>query len=280
MIKDKSAVIIGVPKNIMHYHIASVLSSIQIIVVDEADALVTGSAANDVWSILNCKRLQSETNKKIKLKSATTMSDVKEFDSQSKQILNFYRGSSVNNIKQSMSIIDNCQYIFSGATLPYNNNPKSPFALIDGWLKNLNPKLIHLARTDDVHKVISTLQSECFITSEDRKIETLLQILNNVKLDYDEKYMTSDQSLEPVTKDNLKIIVFTNTAYYAFALYQFLDGTDPKLMDEPLKNKLPSHFDSLLPEDKEDIMRDINLARQNLNTSYTNEWKDRLGSYQ
>ncbi|EDV25480.1 uncharacterized protein TRIADDRAFT_55608 [Trichoplax adhaerens] len=278
LIKDNTAAIIGVPHNITTYHAPSLLNSIETIIVDEADALVTGSASRDVWTMLNCKRLMVES-KKADEEKQTKMTEVNvEISSSSKRIPNLRRGSSITRHGLDSK---NCQYLFVGATLPSNNNEKSEYGIIHGWLKKLNPTLVHLARTENVHKIISTLQSDCIMTKNDEKLETLLHILDKVKSNYnDENKMTPNKNLNrsPVAKgDHLKMIVFTNTAYHAFALYRFLDGTDPNLMKEPQRSVLPLHFELLPPEQKEELINTVNFEKNYFKAQYSNEWKGRCG---
>ena len=283
MVNPNYPIIVATANSLYNYRLSS-LSNVQVVVIDEADLLLT-SGGNNLWEILSFfKGVESLEAKKKKRHLARQQKASRQrnavddenviSDSPRQTDIKFTSDAKRESCQPEMTSTPppKRQFVFVAATLPHHG-PKSAFSVLKDWVPEAE-----FVSTDLVHQILPMVDIFCVRVQEAEKLPALLRCLNslagliNEKMDFKfeesvdfgsdisfrkdktEKMYLSNKKTEivdahksklknqalgendfatsfgNVTWENLRVLVFVNSARAAEQAFNFL--SDPGEVEE------------------------------------------------
>ncbi|XP_028410006.1 uncharacterized protein LOC114532651 [Dendronephthya gigantea] len=265
-VSPKYPLIVSTPQALMQYNVKS-LSSIQTIIIDEAD-LVISSDGKRFWKLLQSFQDQ--------MKIAKNGPHFEEVFSSNLTEINQFGGD-----KRSI------QFVFAAATLPQRGE-QSVFRKI----LNQFPDINHITSTK-THQYVPGLTCVDVFLKDEEKLPQLLKCLNilngvlpseNIENLQDFESRSKFTELPTPSKTGAKVLVFANSVEMANRIYEFLnrqEGETYKFLDRTCKDVSEEAFhDSvILHQIYKDKIKTIlsNKGEFITKTGPTNSWQNQVG---
>ena len=283
MVNPNYPIIVATANSLCNYRLSS-LSNVQVVVIDEADLLLT-SGGNNLWEILSFfkgvdslkakkKKRHVARQQKASIQSNAVDDENVTSDSPRQTEIKFTSDAKRECCQPEMTSTPppKRQFVFVAATLPHHG-PKSAFSVLKDWVPEAE-----FVSTDLVHQILPMVDIFCVRVQEAEKLPALLRCLNslagliNEKMDFKfeesvdfgsdisfrkdktEKMYLSNKKTEivdahksklknqalgendfatsfgNVTWENLRVLVFVNSARAAEQAFNFL--SDPGEVEE------------------------------------------------
>ena len=211
----------------VQYSAQKILRGVQIMCVDEADVLLTGSESKATWEILETMR----TFYKQDARTLRTSSEIPP-EHGSASSLECGVGPSKSENEKSSEILKAGvkfqapwrQLIFTAATLP-SGGPKTVYSLLQRWL----PKTAVFISTELTHQTLPTAKTT-FVDinhnamSNESQDESVILKQKLVQLTNDLNQLKEKTSQSASKADLPGVLIFTNTVSNAKAVHDFLSG--------------------------------------------------------
>ena len=214
LVTPATSLVITTPTTLTQYPLSRVLRHVQLLCVDEADILLTGSEREATWTILNTIRNMSRDGTSMKSHQTTSVGSAKSMDTEI--------GTSER------------RFIFTAATLP-SGGRQTVYSQLERWL----PKNTLFFKTDSTHKLLSTAELTFIDVGPGLTTPTPTEttacnskVAKQQQLIHDLHELHSNQC-QP------KILVFCNSVSSAESLFTFLTKRHTNSPD--LCTLTPSH---------------------------------------
>lgn len=184
-----TSLLIATPTSLVQYDLRRVLKHVQLLCIDEADLLLTGSERQSTFAVMNALR---EKRKRAKIAES-------EVNTSSKSVGSFQ---------------DRTRYIFTAATLPSGGRQTVQSRLRE-WL----PSNTLNVTTDNTHRLVPTAHLR-FVDIEDKETAKDTKTVNK-SLRKREQLMKDLCEIGTVPSSP-KVLVFCNSSSSAHRLYRFL----------------------------------------------------------
>lgn len=185
MVNPNYPIIVATANSLCNYRLSS-LSNVQVVVIDEADLLLT-SGGNNLWEILSFfkgvdslkakrkKRHLARQQKASRLCNAVDDENVTT-DSPRRPEIKFTSDAKREICQPEMTSTPSPkrQFVFVAATLPHHG-PKSAFSMLKDWVPEAE-----FVSTDLVHQILPTVDIFYVRVQETEKLPALLCCLNNL----------------------------------------------------------------------------------------------------
>ena len=265
-VNPKYPLIVSTPQTIMQYSIKS-LSSIQTIIVDEAD-LIISSGGKHFW-----KLLQSFQDQMKLAKNDQPFEDASGY--------NLTENNQFGGNKRSV------QFVFAAATLPQRGE-KSVLRKI----LNQFPDINHITSTK-THQYVPGLTCVDVFINEEQKLPQLLKCLNilngvlpSKNLNNLQDFESQSKFPEPLThsKTCAKVLVFANSVAMANDIYEFLnsqEGETYKFLDRTYKDVSKESLEEsvILHQFHRDKIKTTLSNKEEFitKTGLTSSWRNKIG---
>ena len=185
MVNPNYPIIVATANSLCNYRLSS-LSNVQVVVIDEADLLLT-SGGNNLWEILSFfkgvdslkakkkKRHLARQQKASRQRNAVDDENVTT-DSPRRTEIKFTSDAKREICQPEMTSTPppKRQFVFAAATLPHHG-PKSAFSVLKDWVPEAE-----FVSTDLVHQILPTVDIFYVSVQEAEKLPALLRCLNNL----------------------------------------------------------------------------------------------------
>ena len=185
MVNADYPIIVATANSLCNYRLSS-LSNVQVVVIDEADLLLT-SGGNNLWEILSFfkgvdslkakkkKRHLGRQQKASRLRNAVDDENVTT-DSPRRTEIKFTSDAKREICQPEMTSTPppQRQFVFVAATLPHHG-PKSAFSVLKDWVPEAE-----FVSTDLVHQILPTVDIFYVSVHEAEKLPALLRCLNSL----------------------------------------------------------------------------------------------------
>ena len=185
MVNANYPIIVATANSLCNYRLSS-LSNVQVVVIDEADLLLT-SGGNNLWEILSFfkgvdslkakkkKRHLARQQKASRLHNAVDDENVTS-DSPRRTEIKFTSDvkREICQPEMTSSPPPKRQFVFVAATLPHHG-PKSAFSVLKDWVPEAE-----FVSTDLVHQILPTVDIFYVRVQEAEKLPSLLHCLNGL----------------------------------------------------------------------------------------------------
>ena len=185
MVNPNNPIIVATANSLCNYRLSS-LSNVQVVVIDEADLLLT-SGGNNLWEILSFfkgvdslkakkkKRHLARQQKASRLRNAVDDENVTS-DSPRRTEIKFTSDAKREICQPEMTSKPppKRQFVFVAATLPHHG-PKSAFSVLKDWVPGAE-----FVSTDLVHQILPTVDIFYVRVQEAEKLPALLHCLNSL----------------------------------------------------------------------------------------------------
>ena len=185
MVNPNYPIIVATSNSLCNYRLSS-LSNVQVVVIDEADLLLT-SGGNNLWEILSFfkgvdslkakkkKRHLARQQKAFRLHNAFDDENVTS-DSPRRTEIKFTSDAKREICQPEMTSTPppKRQFVFVAATLPHHG-PKSAFSVLKDWVPEAE-----FVSTDLVHQILPTVDIFYVSVHEAEKLPALLRCLNSL----------------------------------------------------------------------------------------------------
>lgn len=185
MVNPNYPIIVATANSLCNYRLSS-LSNVQVVVIDEADLLLT-SGGNNLWEILSFfkgvesleakkkKRHLARQQKASRQRNAVDDENVTS-DSPRQTDIKFTSDAKRESCQPEMTSTPppKRQFVFVAATLPHHG-PKSAFSVLKDWVPEAE-----FVSTDLVHQILPTVDIFYVRVQEDEKLPALLHCLNSL----------------------------------------------------------------------------------------------------
>ena len=232
-LKSNTYLVIGIPSSLVQYKLQKIFRDVQIVCVDEADILLTGSERKPTWDIL---KTMHELNR----------NDLKKCDAE------LSSRSSDEGDEASASNAPLRQLLFTAATLP-SGGPQTVHSLLKKWL----PKRALFVATERTHQTISSAEIAFVDIRDDssclNKQHTGDSLLSKPKLSQLWKDLSSLQQETGAQNIAPRVLLFVNTLANAVAVFDFLAKCD-----NPVpwwKRKVGRLHKGISPDEREETIR-------------------------
>ena len=161
--------------SLCNYRLSS-LSNVQVVVIDEADLLLT-SGGNNLWEILSFfKGVDSLKAKKKKRHLARQQKASRQRNAVDDEnaTTDSLRRREICQPEMTSTPYPKRQFVFVAATLPHHG-PKSAFSVLKDWVPEAE-----FVSTDLVHQILPTVDIFCVSVHEAEKLPALLCCLNSL----------------------------------------------------------------------------------------------------
>ena len=185
MVNANYPIIVATANSLCNYRLSS-LSNVQVVVIDEADLLLT-SGGNNLWEILSFfKGVDSLKAKKKKRHLARQQKASRQrhavddenatSDSPRRTEIKFTSDAKSERCQPEMTSTSppKRQFVFVAATLPHHG-PKSAFSVLKDWVPEAE-----FVSTDLVHQILPTVDIFYVRVQEAEKLPSLLHCLNGL----------------------------------------------------------------------------------------------------
>lgn len=185
MVNANYPIIVATANSLCNYRLSS-LSNVQVVVIDEADLLLT-SGGNNLWEILSFfkgvdslkakkkKRHLARQQKASRQRNAVDDGNVTS-DSPRRTEIKFTSDAKREICQPEMTSTPppKRQFVFVAATLPHHG-PKSAFSVLEEWVPEAE-----FVSTDLVHQILPTVDIFYVRVQEAEKLPSLLHCLNGL----------------------------------------------------------------------------------------------------
>ena len=252
--------VIGIPSCLVQYKLQKIFKDVQIVCVDEADVLLTGSEKKPTWDILKTMRELCRNDLKKcnvdRLSSGANISFSAEHKHSNAIDLNEGGSDAVSVAKEPFR-----QLLFTAATLP-SGGPKTVHSLLKKWL----PRDALFVATAQTHQTISTAE----------------MVFVDIKDDSVHKPCSSDPGSSPISKPKLtqlwrdlsglreetdnqntapRVLVFLNTITNATAVFNFLVDPDSENPAPWWKGKVGQLHKGITPDERKKTVQFLKANR-------------------
>lgn len=238
-LKPNTHLIIGTPTSVVQYSAQKILKGVQIMCVDEADVLLTGSESKATWEILETMRTFYKQDTRALL---TNTGYPPEHGSAS----SLECGVGTESEKSSEVLRTGVKFqapwrqlIFTAATLP-SGGPKTVYSLLQKWL----PKTAVFISTELTHQTLPTAKTT-FVdinyiamsnessneSSNETSNESILLRQKLLQLTNDLNQLKEKTSQRASEADLPGVLIFTNTVSNAKAVHDFLSGNSESQLE-------------------------------------------------
>ena len=253
VLRPDTRLVVGVPSALAQYNLGKVLKGVELVGVDEADTLLTGSEGKVTWEILRTMRELHHGDKVFGGRSDSTPAGMAQ-DGR----------DSLERVKSEGRGKAGCptrQLIFTAATLP-SGGPQTVQSLLRAWL----PKDTTFVTTGHTHHPVETARLEfvrvggrsvktaCDLGAQARGVELSRWKADLLVADLD-RLGTGEEGTEP------KVLVFVNTLSSAKALYAFLIGAHRRTQQSSSETgrwwqgRVGQLNKEVEPEEREEVVR-------------------------
>ena len=232
------------PSALAQYDLGKVLKGVELVGMDEADTLLTGSEGKVTWDILRTVR---ELQRRDSVCGGTPPGSAQDGRGSLERVESKSRGKAGHPTRQ---------LIFTAATLP-SGGPQTVQSLLRAWL----PKEAAFVTTGHAHHPVETASLEfvrvegaCDPVAQARGAELSRQKADLLVADLD-RWGTGEEGTEP------KVLVFVNTLSSAKALYAFLTGAHRRAQQSSPESRRWWHGrvgqlnKEVEPEEREEVVR-------------------------
>ena len=185
MVNANYPIIVATANSLCNYRLSS-LSNVQVVVIDEADLLLT-SGGNNLWEILSFfkgvdslkakkkKRYLARQQKASRQRNAVDDENVTS-ESPRRTEIKFTSDAKRESCQPEMTSTPppKRQFVFVAATLPHHG-PKSAFSVLKDWVPEAE-----FVSTDLVHQILPTVDIFYVHVQEAEKLPALLRCLNSL----------------------------------------------------------------------------------------------------
>ena len=183
MVNANYPIIVATANSLCNYRLSS-LSNVQVVVIDEADLLLT-SGGNNLWEILSFfkgvdslkakkkKRHLARQQKASRQRNAVDDGNVTS-DSPRRTEIKFTSDAKICQPEMTSTTPPKRQFVFVAATLPHHG-PKSAFSVLKDWVPEAE-----FVSTDLVHQILPTVDIFYVRVQEAEKLPALLRCLNSL----------------------------------------------------------------------------------------------------
>ena len=230
-LKPNTHLIIGIPSCLVQYKLERIFRAVQIVCIDEADVLLTGSEKKPTWDIL-------------KTMHALYRADLKKCDAE----LSSHSSNEVSVAKEPFR-----QLLFTAATLP-SGGPQTVHSLLKKWL----PKRALFIATEQTHQAISSaeiafvdVKDDSSYTNDHHSSDSPL--LSKPKLTQLWKDLSRIQQETDSRNIAPRVLLFVNTLANAIAVFNFLVKCD----ENPApwwKGKVGQLHKGISPDEREETI--------------------------
>lgn len=185
MVNPKYPIIVATANSLCNYRLSS-LSNVQVVVIDEADLLLT-SGGDNLWEILSFfkgvdslkakKKKRHLTRQQKASRQWNSVDDEKVTSDKPRQTeIEFTSDAKRECCQPEMTSTPppKRQFVFVAATLPHNG-PKSTFSVLKDWVPGAE-----FVSTDLVHHILPTVDIFYVSVHESEKLPALLRCLNSL----------------------------------------------------------------------------------------------------
>ena len=184
MVNANYPIIVATANSLCNYRLSS-LSNVQVVVIDEADLLLT-SGGNNLWEILSFfKGVDSLKAKKKKRHLARQQKASRQCNADDENVtsdsprrteIKFTSDAKREICQPEMTSTPppKRQFVFVAATLPHHG-PKSSFSVLKDWVPEAE-----FVSTDLVHQILPTVDIFYVRVQEAEKLPALLRCLNSL----------------------------------------------------------------------------------------------------
>ena len=266
MVNPNYPIIVATANSLCNYKLSS-LSNVQVVVIDEADLLLT-SGGNNLWEILSFfkgvdslkakkkKKHLARQQKASRLRNAVDDENVTS-DSPRRTEIKFTSDAKREICQPEMTTTPppKRQFVFVAATLPHHG-PKSAFSVLKDWVPEAE-----FVSTDLVHQILPMVDIFYVRVQEAEKLPALLHCLNslagliNEKMDFKFEESVDFSSDISFGKDK------TEKMYLSNKKTEILDVHKSKLKDQALgENDFATSFGNVSWENLR-VLVFVNSAR-------------------
>ena len=185
MVNPNYPIIVATANSLCNYRLSS-LSNVQVVVIDEADLLLT-SGGNNLWEILSYfkgvdslkakkKKRHLARQQKASRQCSAVDGDKVTSDAPRRTEIIFTSDAKSECCQPEMTSTPppKRQFVFVAATLPHHG-PKSAFSVLKDWVPEAE-----FVSTDLVHQILPTVDIFYVRVQEDEKLPALLHCLNSL----------------------------------------------------------------------------------------------------
>ena len=251
MVHPNYPIIVATANSLCNYRLSS-LSNVQVVVIDEADLLLTGGGDN-LWEILSFfkgvdslkakKKKRHLTRQQKASRQWNSVDDEKVTSDEPRQTeIEFTSDAKRECCQPEMTSTPppKRQFVFAAATLPHNG-PKSTFSVLKDWVPEAE-----FVSTDLVHHILPTVDIFYVSVHESEKLPALLHCLNSlagiIKYPFAHAEKKSDEKMGFKFEESVDFnsdISFgkdkTEKMYLSNKKTEILDAHESKLKDRALE---------------------------------------------